>query len=602
MALDHDKPGYIMILASLVVMGLTVYLLFSYQVENREQQAREQGLGLVRLMSSMSWNQVVNLPGRKGLLEAFRQGQNNPDFAYGVITDRTNQVKSEVVAAGVIAPNHPVPAEPSAWLGLRTVSGVDDRVEFIESHAPLFENQQHMGFVRIGYFKPRLQLDYQQMPFIATLTLPIFLLTPLFYFFLRQEIRPLSKISQSIEQFTRSQSLELQPSAELGNFMDRFNQFIEMTQSRIEELNSEQNDLLMSSKLLSYKNNRVETILQTIPEALMVMDEAGIVSYANDRIESLLGVEPSAIINRKPTSWCQSEELLSLLSGQNRKGPVSSISLTPGSGSGANRELRLEVRNYPLFAPTDDSKLLGRLVVISDVTEHYQAQRRQGEFISQIAHELKTPLNVLSMYSESLLEEGIDSAEHRIEAANVIHDEVERLSTLIQNLLSLTQCELGGLVIERQRVRVGDFLQDIFDSMSKGGKTRDTRFEIDVPREMGYIYIDKALMRIAVNNLLSNAIKYNKPGGLVRLEAVESTFGIEIRVIDEGLGISEQDQQRIFDKFFRSEDAGVREQTGHGLGLALAQQIVHIHQGEIAVDSKPGEGSTFRISLEKGNG
>ena len=600
--MNNEKPGIIMILASLLVMGFTAYFLFDFQVNSREQQAREQGLGLARLMSSMGWEQVINQPGKKGLLEAFRQGQNNPDFAYGVIVDVNGSVKSEVTSPGIIVPNAPLPMEPSAWLGQRTVTGMNNQHQFIESHAPLFLQGEHRGFVRLGYIQPELKFGFEQMPYIATLTLPIFLLTPLFYFFLRQEIKPLKKISESIEHFTESSmsnSMELQPSAELGNFMDRFNQFMDMTQARINELSHEQDDLVISSKLLAYKNNKVESILKTLPEAIMVIDEGGIVSYANDKTVALLGIDSDEVVNKKPQHWCKNPEVINLLSGTHSQGTM----LVTSAGSIADQEFdqnkKLEIRTYPLFSPMDDSKLLGRLVVIRDVTAQMFEQQRQGEFITQVSHEMKTPLNVLQMYSEILLDKDLTSEEEQIEAANVIHDEVERLSNLIKNLLSISQYELGGLVVERQRVRMHDFLSDIFDNISKSDTGKNLRFKLDLPNEMSSLMIDKALMRIAINNLLTNAIKYNKPEGLVTLQATESTHFVDIRVIDEGYGISEEDQKHIFDKFFRSDDDKVREQTGHGLGLSLTQQIVHIHHGEIMVTSSPGQGSLFQVRLEK---
>lgn len=600
--LSNEKPGFIMVLASLLVMGLTAYFLFDYQLENREQQSHEQGLGLVRLMSSMPWNQIINQPGRKGMLQAVRQGQTNPDFAYGVISDINGLVRSEVTSPGIIAPSIPVPVEPVAWLGQRIVNGVNNQQQYIESHAPLFQDGEHKGFVRIGYVKPQLTLGYEQLPFLATFTLPIFLLTPLFYFFLRQEIKPLRKISDSIEKFTDGnmmQTMQLQPSTELGSFIDRFNQFMDMTQTRISEMNDEQEDLTLSTKMLSYKNSKIESILKTLPEAIIVIDEAGVISYANEKTLSLLGIDNADIINKKPQHWCKNSEIINLLSGHHHKGIVSAIPANSLVEGDIDDDKKLEIHTYPLFSPVADSKLLGRLVVIRDITEQLYEQQRQGEFISQISHELKTPLNVLSMYSESLLDQDLTSEQHRIEAANVIHDEVERLANLIQNLLSISQYELGGLSIDRQRVRVVDFLQDVFDNMEKSDQGKNLRFEIDLPQEMSALYIDKALMRIALNNLFTNAIKYNKPAGLVKLEAVESSHFIDIRVIDEGYGISQQDQARIFDKFFRSEDDHIRQQTGHGLGLSLTRQIVQIHQGEISVSSEPGQGSIFQIRLEK---
>lgn len=600
--MTNEKSGIIMLLASLLVMALTVFFLFNFDISNREKQAREQGLGLARLMSSMPWSEVVNQPGRKGLLEAFRQGQSNPDFAYGIVVDVSGRVKSEVTAAGVIAPNSSLPTEPTSWLGQREVGSKDAENSYLETHAPLFQDGTHMGFVRLGYRQPDFRFGYAQLPIVATITLPIFLLMPLYYFFLRQEIKPLKKISESIDQFTDNslaQSMQLKPTEELGDFMARFNQFMDLTQARFNELNHEHEDLTLSTKLLAYQNSKVESILKTMPEAIMVIDDAGVVSYANEKTASILGINNETIINQKPQQWCHSSEIINLLSGQSNKAALTAVSTSSISGNELENDKKLEIRTFPLFSPMDDSKLLGRLVVIRDITEQLYEQQRQGEFITQVSHELKTPLNVLSMYSEALLDKDLTSEEQRIEAANVIHDEVERLANLIQNLLSISQYELGGLQVERQRVRMHDFLEDAFANVAKSDLAKNLDFVLDLPRELPAMFVDKALMRIAINNLLTNAIKYNKPGGQIKMEVIESSHFIDIRISDEGYGISEQDQPHIFKKFFRSEDNNIRQQTGHGLGLSLTQQIVQIHQGEISVNSTFGQGSLFQIRLEK---
>ena len=116
---------------------------------------------------------------------------------------------------------------------------------------------------------------------------------------------------------------------------------------------------------------------------------------------------------------------------------------------------------------------------------------------------------------------------------------------------------------------------------------------------MSAVYLDKALFSVAINNLLTNAIKYNRPGGQVMLSAEEDHQHIEIHVTDQGYGISAEDQKHIFDKFFRSDDSHIRQQSGHGLGLSLSQQIVRIHHGEISVESTVGKGSRFTIRLDK---
>jgi signal transduction histidine kinase len=190
-----------------------------------------------------------------------------------------------------------------------------------------------------------------------------------------------------------------------------------------------------------------------------------------------------------------------------------------------------------------------------------------------------------------------DDLEFRTEAVNVIRDEVERLAGLINNLLNITRIENGSLDLKRQRVKMGDLLRDAFENISRSGRGADLTFELDVPRELGLVNVDKDLLRIAVNNLLTNAIKYNRPGGRVTLAAEEGQESVRIRVRDTGIGIKPEDRARVFDKFFRSEEPQVRERTGHGLGLALVKDIVELHGGSLSVESEPGVGSEFVIEL-----
>ncbi len=598
----NERLGLVMIIASLMVMGVVLFLLFDYQLETRLSQTRSQGVGLARVLGGMPWEELLPERGSTGILHALRQSQNNPDFAYAALVDVHGKPASEITIPGVIIPNEPIPNEPAAWLGERVLADVSSAAEIIEFHAPVFNDADLMGYLRLGYYKPVFDFRFQELPFFATLLLPVFLLMPLFYFLLRREIQPLRKMNENLEQMLDGEGVhkvELHPSGELGEFMERFMRFASSAQGRIQELQSEQNGMLMSSKLLTYRHNRTESVLQTLPEAILIIDEAGMVSFANEKVSGLLGTSHADVIGKRPQEWCQNPSLISYLSRHITKdGQVGYLSDSIQIEPKNDPDKQLEVKAYPLFSPKDSSQLLGHMVVIRDVTEEQLARRSRGEFVAQIAHELKTPLNVLAMYSESLLGEDGSSEEFRVEAVNVIHDEVERLSTLINNLLAITQFELGGMQLTRTRVRLTELLEDAFKNVAQSGRGKGLDFKLDLSHEMSTAYVDKDLLRIAVNNLLTNAIKYNRPDGEVTLSAEEIDGVIEISVRDSGLGISHEDQQKIFEKFFRSDDDRVREQTGHGLGLSLVQQIVHMHHGTLGLQSEYGKGSIFSIRLE----
>ncbi len=597
-----ERLGFIMIIASLVVIGIIVMLLFDSQRESRLEQIRSQGIGLTRVLGKIPWERLISVDGIQDLFSVLRYSQNDSGFAYAVLINTKGELQREESMPGIIIPESNLSKEPSSWLDERIINSEHSRNSFLEFHAPVFSAGNLRGFIRLGYFEPGFGLNYKQLPFFATLALPIFLLTPFFYFLVRRETQPLRKVNKKMEQLFEQggiQKNELHPSSEMGEFIEQFNSFFELTQKRIKDLQHERSGLVTSSKLLSYKQTRIESLLYALPEAIVVLDESGVVSYVNSKITALLNISLDEVIGSKPSQWCADPDALSYLAHfENNSGNLcfsDSIRFCPDDNSSKT----VEMKAYPLFTPNDDSNLLGTLIVIRDVTEDQLARRSRGEFVAQVAHELKTPLQVLSMYSESLMGEGGESKEFRIEAVNVIHDEVERLSTLINNLLTLTKFDLGGMYLNRQRVRPHDLLEDAFSNVSQSGRDKELQFQLDLPKEMSLMYADKALLRIAINNLLTNAIKYNLPNGKVTLKAEETDDMFKISVRDTGLGIAQEDKEKIFDKFFRSDDEQVREQTGHGLGLSLANQIVQLHHGKLSLESELGKGSCFMIQLDK---
>ena len=597
----RERLGLIMIIASLMVIVVILGLLFTYQQKSNEAELRSQGVNLVRLLSQMPHEQLVRHDASQSVLQLVRSHK-DPDFAYAVVVDDEGLPLSKVTSPGVIVPARKLPDEPGSWLGEHELALEGTGQAVLEFYAPLLLGADLAGHIRLGYFAPGFGLKLDQVPFFATLALPIFLLTPLFYFLVKREIGPLVKINREIQHHLDEgslQKLEIHADGELRGFMQQFNRFIEIAQRRVEELEDGQTRLLTSTKILSYKRARVETVLQALPDTVIVLDEIGVISFANDKLTALLGVPVGEIIGKRPSDWCRNEEVLDFLSRYDTKGTkgytLEAIEFSPEHAP----EKTIQVTTYPLFSPMEKDRVFGTLVVFRDVTLEMLAKQSRGEFVAHVAHELKTPLNVLAMYSEALAGQDGESLDSRIEAVNVIRDEVERLSTLINNLLSITKMEMGSLSLDRNRVKPRDFLQDCFDTASRNRTAQGLNFHLDLPKEMSAISVDKDLLRIAINNLLTNAIKYNIPQGHVTLFAEESEATICIGVRDTGIGIAPAEQQRIFEKFYRSSDDAVRGKSGHGLGLALAKDIVNLHHGDLRLDSIPGEGTEFIIELKK---
>ena len=600
--LKADRIGLVIVLASLFAIATIAYLVFQYQHADKLADIRSQGVSLVRTVAGVPYRELVPGGQQAGVLQVLQQGTNEDELAYVGIVDRGGQVLHQVGAAGVILPATPMPAEPSAWLGEIQRQLPPDGQPVIEFHAPLLDDGELRGFVRIGYWYPKMGLQLVQLPFLAAVSLPVFLLVPLFYFLLRHEIRPVRDANREIGRLIEGESfrrLEVAATGELGDFMKGFNRFIEQAGQRIEGLEQDQKRLITSTKLMTYRKNRVETVLEALPEALMILDESGAIVFANRKLAAMFAVSPQTILTQAPQQWCDNPDVLQLLSRYGTGRQNRSFADTVRFNVDALSRRAVATRTYPLFAQNEQSTAIGTLIVFHDETQEALARQARTEFVSHLSHELKSPLNVLGLYSESLLSEAGKREEFRIEAANVIAEEVERLSTLINGLLNMTQIESGSLVPERSLVKLVDVCESAFEEARALASDRELNFVIDVPNEMNPVLVDKDLLRIAITNLLSNAVKYNKDGGEVRLTVEETDDAVQIRVADTGIGISDGDASQIFEKFFRSQDEKVQSIGGHGLGLALTRQIVELHYGTLTLDHERDAGVEFIINLWK---
>ena len=441
----------------------------------------------------------------------------------------------------------------------------------------------------------------QELPFIAQLALPIFLLVPLTYLLVRRELKPIKEANKEINLAMQRQHITkaVDSSDNFGDFMQNFKLFVNEIDRRFSEFDNKNLKTKATTLALTYNHQRIESALQSLPDAVLVMDETGKATFANSKLLTLIGRPLNAILGAKPNEWCEDEQVSELLAkyynNQSRLRRSDSIDFRPPQ----NPETLLSVSAYPLFTPKDTETIFGTLVVFQDKTQEILAKSARDQFIGNVAHELKSPLNVIHMSAEALLDENNISNDERIHTVNIINDEVERLSALITNLLNITMIEAGNMALDYQRVKIFDFLHDTLTSVARGGGVDDTQFDVQLSNNLSTIEIDKNLFRIALNNLLTNAIKYNKPNGKVTLLADETDDQLTIKISDTGIGIDDHDQKHIFEKFYRSENDNVRQKQGNGLGLALVKEIVELHGGKISLQSVLGEGSTFTITLKK---
>lgn len=594
-----DRAGLFVLIAGLAAALLVAFLAVRNQTEQRATELIDQGSRLVKALAAIPKDGLVPSPGRPNPLAAVLRAHGNADLAYGLVTDPQGQPLSEVAAPGLTPSAQPLAADkPAEWFGHRPVDSGVAGLELIEFHGPLLQNGRLEGFVRVAFRAPTLGFDARQLPFLAGLALPILLLVPLFFFMLRSQLRPLQAVSERVEQLAASTPAGLSGDATARDLVTRFGRFLDATEKRIRELEAGRGDAETAIKLLSYKREKVESALETLPEGVLVLDEGSLTVFANTKVGPLLSADPAALVGKRPTEWPVDGSILRsltpLLGGQ-----AAASSQTADFHPDGNEARRVSVWALPLFAPRDATRRLGSLIVLRETTDQMLAAQARDEFIAHVAHELKTPLGNIALYGELLRDTPDLPADTRVEAINTVCDESQRAAALINNLLNISRIEAGSIVIDRQRVRLADLLADCMAQLQHTGASRDLRLQVRVPPELPPIELDKDLLRIAINNLLTNAAKYNQPGGTIILSAEETDERIVITVQDSGIGIAAADLPRVFDKFYRSADREAVARGGHGLGLYLARQIVELHQGQIEVTSQPGQGTRFTLSFRK---
>ncbi len=437
---------------------------------------------------------------------------------------------------------------------------------------------------------------------VAAIALPVALVAALLYWIIRRESRVLAQLNERLDEAAKACGLrtaDAKPAADLRRFAQHFAGFMQLADAKMHELDRQALEAQTASSLLAYKHEKAEAVLDSIPEAVLVVDHACVPTFANPKVEPLLGVSREALIGNPPQQWCSNKEVLALLmrftQGMDAAVHTARIEYTPE----AQPDRRIAVSVHPLFSPRDRATLFGMLVVFRDITREYTARQAGAEFVAHVSHELKTPLATLAAYSELLMGYQTLPENERVNAVNVIRDEVERTAALIGNLLSISKLETGNLQIARHRVKVHDLLQASYDSMSKNATTKGVALELKIPPDLGSARLDKDLFRIALDNLLSNAIKYSDTGGQVTLGAEHlEDQKMKISVKDHGIGMSAEDCAKVFDKYYRSSSKEAISRSGHGLGLYLVKQIVELHNGVISVASELGKGTTFTIDFE----
>jgi signal transduction histidine kinase len=242
--------------------------------------------------------------------------------------------------------------------------------------------------------------------------------------------------------------------------------------------------------------------------------------------------------------------------------------------------------------------IIGGLVLTKHIVSKEMALARlKSDFVSNVSHELRTPLALIRLYAETLELGRITTKEKKQEYYRIIRKESERLSALINNILDFSRIEAGRKEYEFRETDIAELVHNTLDSYRYQIEQQGFAFEESIDSSLPKVYVDREAIARALVNLVNNALKYSADEKFLAVKLYGTNGALKLEVADHGIGITRREQSKIFEKFYRTGDPLVHNTKGSGLGLSLVRHITQAHGGQIAVESTPGKGSKFTLSL-----
>jgi two-component system phosphate regulon sensor histidine kinase PhoR len=351
----------------------------------------------------------------------------------------------------------------------------------------------------------------------------------------------------------------------------------------------------MSEKLaarigaLEEDRQQLRTILGGMVEGVVALDPDQRVLFVNDRAGELLDLSRVPAVGRALWEVVRHRPLLdavkrALESREPHREEFSWTGSTP-------RTLTVHAARLPGESPR------GAVLVLHDTTELRRLETLRQDFVANVSHELKTPLSVIKVCVETLLDGAVEDPLHRGRFLEQIARQADRLHALILDLLSLARIESGAELFHFTSVPLQTLAEACIERHRPRAEARNQRLDIEVVRPGLQVWADEEAVDQILENLLDNALKYTGEGGSIRIRLGDDSEQGTVEVVDSGIGIPAADLPRIFERFYRVDKARSREMGGTGLGLAIVKHLVQAMHGNVRASSEPRVGTTFRVQL-----
>ncbi len=407
------------------------------------------------------------------------------------------------------------------------------------------------------------------------------------------------KIEEKEEKKKSKLTIDADELAELRRKAEQFDvEFEKRIQKTLEKFEREK-------KVLLDEKERVDSVIRHLAEGLLVVDKNGKVVLMNPAAERMLGVKQSEKIGKPVAEGLKEEHLVAMTGGANLRDSEGQVAKQVEVVS-LNDETKRVLQASTAVVENEDGQTVGMVSVLSDVTKQKELEELKTKFVAHVSHEFRTPLvsiqKSISLIIGKELGEVSPEQQKYLEIAN---RNMERLSRLVNDLLDLSKLEAGKMELRIKEIWIQELVKQVFltvETLARGKQIKlETRFTNNSMRIEG----DSDRLTQVLTNLVGNAVKYTPDGGTITVDgqsnikdsAIPSGPCIEIGVRDTGIGISPEDQKKIFDKFVQVSLAQPAGFSSTGLGLTIAKEIVDMHGGRIWVESEALKGSRFAFRI-----
>jgi len=336
-----------------------------------------------------------------------------------------------------------------------------------------------------------------------------------------------------------------------------------------------------------------EALLGGMEEGVLILDLNGRIKNINRSMGAILSQTYPADVGKHYLEVFRDPELNDLIQTTLADKKGYRRTLSPLGQPGKTFQIQSSLSQYP------QNEGEGLVVVFHDVTDLKRLERVRQDFVANVSHELRTPLTAIKGYVEALCDGGLQDPAQVEQFLRVIQRHTERMDKIVSDLLLLSEMESAERGLQRETVDLPELIQTAVESLRSLAEGKKQTLRVEPLEGLSTIRADGQKVHQVMVNLLNNAISYTPEGGSITVKAGPVSEGVEVSVMDNGIGIPPDDLPRVFERFYRVDKGRSRELGGTGLGLSIVKHIVEAHGGRVRVESKPGKGSRFTFFLPR---